>query len=51
MYKALTLAGLAAAVSASYGYGKSAGPYVFRNYGGSTSGNRLVDDLHDAHHN
>merc|ERR1711934_78561 len=49
MYKALTLAGLAAAVSASYGYEQKHGPYVFRNYGGSTSGNRLVDDLHDAY--
>ena len=39
MYKALTLASIAAAVS---------GQTTFKNYGGSTSGNRLVDDLHDA---
>jgi len=50
MYKALTLASVATAVAAGgYSAKYQKGPYVFRNYGGSTSGNRLVDDLHDAY--
>ena len=46
MFKTLSLASIAAAVTAS-GYGPQAS--YFRNYGGSSSGNRLVDDLHDAY--
>jgi len=48
MYKALTLAGLAAAVQAG-GYGYNQSTYGLRKmYGGSTSGNRLTTDLSDA---
>jgi len=40
MFKALSLASLACAVEAWA---------LNRNYGGSTSGNRMIDDMHDAY--
>ena len=48
MYKALSLAGLALAVEAGY-VSESHNPSVTRMYGGSTSGNRFVDDLADGY--
>lgn len=52
MFTQLSLAAIATAVSASsYGYGAPSVQQVTKtNFGGSSMGNRLVDDLHDGYH-